>query len=538
MVLRLFRILLLPILILTSSCESGQQDQDDYQENSLEYNENGNQEDYDQESDDNYENNEDEYEDENDENNEEYENDENNENEYEDENNEEYENSENNAGDNTYENQNSYDGLQQETIAEGVEQASNYQEANTSIEENPATANSDKGTGDAEIAEEIIEEAPEIGTISDTNKFSASPYLLDSMRIMADGEAPEEYTVELGDTLFDICSQLLGEGSYWPKLWSLNVYIKNPHFIWPGMKLRFYPGDEEDPPFIEVAQEKDVVPIAKSGNQMEDIIDESILPKSSNYNLSATEVIGSDEIQAADDTFESSGELYGKKGFKVTLPGFIFAEKLEGLCTVLTGALGEVMTIEEQMFICDPESEVNLSQSYTALRFIEEVDSPQTRDLVGYRYQFIAHVKFRKIFDLNKQYIGVVTKSRLGLRKNDIIVPYHSTDRFVSRPSDTSNLSSADARIVSFGMEGRQIGGEGQFAFIDKGTNSGIAKGQTLKLDQNMRYLDHNYEIEQDEQDSLVVGYLRIVDATEVGSVGYILNSKREIFLGDMVGKS
>ena len=40
-----------------------------------------------------------------------------------------------------------------------------------------------------------------------------------TLRVLSEEEAPEEYIVEPGDTLFDICDQLLDEGSYWPKLW-------------------------------------------------------------------------------------------------------------------------------------------------------------------------------------------------------------------------------------------------------------------------------------------------------------------------------
>ena len=51
-----------------------------------------------------------------------------------------------------------------------------------------------------------------------------------------------------------ICDQLLDDPEYWPKLWSLNPYIRNPHFIWPGMRLRFYSGDVDAPPILTVVK--------------------------------------------------------------------------------------------------------------------------------------------------------------------------------------------------------------------------------------------------------------------------------------------
>ena len=61
-------------------------------------------------------------------------------------------------------------------------------------------------------------------------------------RILSPGEAPFEYTVKPGDTLYDICDQLIDDTNFWPKLWAANPQIHNPHFIRPGMRLRFYPG--------------------------------------------------------------------------------------------------------------------------------------------------------------------------------------------------------------------------------------------------------------------------------------------------------
>jgi hypothetical protein len=66
---------------------------------------------------------------------------------------------------------------------------------------------------------------------------------------------PESYSVQSGDTLWDICQKLLDNPWYWPKLWSLNEYITNPHEIYPGNRLVFFPGSETAPPRMEVVTE-------------------------------------------------------------------------------------------------------------------------------------------------------------------------------------------------------------------------------------------------------------------------------------------
>ena len=48
--------------------------------------------------------------------------------------------------------------------------------------------------------------------------------------------APEEYTVVQGDTLWDISEANLKSPWYWPKVWSLNPQISNPHMIIPATR--------------------------------------------------------------------------------------------------------------------------------------------------------------------------------------------------------------------------------------------------------------------------------------------------------------
>ncbi len=62
------------------------------------------------------------------------------------------------------------------------------------------------------------------------------------------------YTVQEGDWLFKISRTLFGTGFYYPKIWALNPYIKNPHEIEPGMLLVFDPGSGDSPPDLLLAE--------------------------------------------------------------------------------------------------------------------------------------------------------------------------------------------------------------------------------------------------------------------------------------------
>lgn len=64
------------------------------------------------------------------------------------------------------------------------------------------------------------------------------------------GIVPSSHLVRRGDTLWDICGYYFNNPYQWPRIWSYNAQIHNPHWIYPGdqVKLRQGGGPEPLPP--------------------------------------------------------------------------------------------------------------------------------------------------------------------------------------------------------------------------------------------------------------------------------------------------
>jgi hypothetical protein len=404
-------------------------------------------------------------------------------------------------------------------------------------------------TGDGSLAPVINPEY-----LPPVNEFGGVPPLPGTRRDMAPGEAPELYRVEEGDTMFDVCSQLIDDGNYWPKLWSLNPEVRNPHFIYPGMKLAFYSGDTENPPFIEVVTEDELLPVEKGEINEADLVVEaevisdggqeggsavrvppppsSVISSSSTVSDDVVEVVSPSDVGAEMDVLDGfifAGRRYQRDDVDFIVPAFIFSEEREPLAEVVSGVSGELMFANERTVLLRPESEMGVG-SYSILRPSGEVESLRTGEYVGYRYEFAGNVR---VVRRTKAGLleGTVFDSRTPIRVGDIAVKFLATKRNIPSAASIGPVSPAKSSVLGFQDAGRSTGSKGDFVFLEK---SGVSVGGfypifRIETNRTIKHVDDEDILD----DAGSVAVVRVVDVSGDAALGYIVGASSEVKIGD-----
>jgi hypothetical protein len=384
---------------------------------------------------------------------------------------------------------------------------------------------------------EPVDVRSRIKKVLEPNLFAGAPPVPGTLRNMAPGEAPEEYLVQEGDNLYDICDQLIDEPTYWPKLWSFNPGIANPHFIYPGMKLRFYAGDAENPPYLQVVTEDDIVPVDKGGMKEAELVREDIngmlMRSEIPQNQQVTDSSDLESIAGIDDMIVVIGDRARPDKVPVIIPAFIVEKEFEELGRIVGGSAGSFLIDKGQFLIVKPEDDnsVAIGSSYTVVRETGKIRTVNGNDFVGYRYEFIAHVQVNSKDEEEDVYRAKVIYNRLGVMPGDIVIAYRSTKRSLPL-NPPQSVQGNNQQVVAFTEPFMQVGGRGSFVFLEQNENK-LQEGQVYRIMQNVKVAAPSFLKSELPDTESQVAKAYIMDASGAGALGYILNDVLEVRLGD-----
>ena len=249
-------------------------------------------------------------------------------------------------------------------------------------------------------------------------------------------EAGFYYTVQKGDTLWDLSTQFSDNPWLWPHLWSENKQISNPHWIYPGERIRLFHVKGADT-FLE----KDV---------------------------------GEDQFKEPEPTIETLYYYYSlidRIGFikKQAIPthGTIFKVKED---KKLVG-VGDLVYIRPNV-----DHSLQPGTKYTVYRTLKPIEDKKTKELIGIQHYLTGVVLITK-----KEpgfVVAKVVKSFRTIAVNDLIMPYKKRSPRIVLTQSKHDL---DGKIIGSEEHEKNIG-DHTVAFIDKGDQDGVETGQSYNI--------------------------------------------------------
>lgn len=110
-----------------------------------------------------------------------------------------------------------------------------------------------KDSNDQNASEaDTFELGPEENELIQLSQVLSTQISDEEWRSITQSSSTMTYIVQKDDWLFKISKKLFGSGLYYPKIWSMNPHITNPHEIEPDTQLVFDPGSAIMPPQLSV----------------------------------------------------------------------------------------------------------------------------------------------------------------------------------------------------------------------------------------------------------------------------------------------
>jgi len=318
------------------------------------------------------------------------------------------------------------------------------------------------------------------------------------------------YVIQVGDTLWDIAQRFWEDPDQWPRMWSYNSYITNPHWIYPGNVVSFTPGSLLNPPSMDIDGGDLNEPYTVASVQFEEAPVECGPDVRFNDSREAAVYITPGFISQEGDV-ERIGEVYGAKTGMINL------------------SEGDLVYLQ-----VDDEFEAQCGDVFTAFHRGERVRHPEERRLrYGYMYHITAELR---VVDVDGEMAtAVVRRSYSGLQRGDLFgafVPV-AAELPVSPPR-----GQLEGMIVAR-LNGEQaiLGGTGETVFIDRGEVDGVGEGDSFYIIQHAD-LFRGLRSNDENIPNQVAGRVIVTSVQEDHSTAVVVDAAAPIRVGDHVSMS
>jgi hypothetical protein len=293
------------------------------------------------------------------------------------------------------------------------------------------------------------------------------------------------YTVEKGDTLWNIAQQFYDVPWVWADLWERNPQITNPNWIYPGERIRLF-----------WREELASILGPEEGTEPGQGVPQGLRPY---YLFPAIDSVGFMREQA------------------VSPSGAIFKVQED-----------KVMISEGDLVYVRPMEDATLREGecYSVYRILKPLREKGARELIGFQHHIVGVVQ---ITEAEPEFsMARVVQSFENMEINDLIMPYEA------RPPEIGLAKSKE------GLEGeivlserhQHLIGDYNVVFIDRGRKDGVRVGQTYSV-----YYQERQRLDPERKESILLppvdfGKILILRTEEAFATAVVTKADKAIYPG------
>lgn len=320
-----------------------------------------------------------------------------------------------------------------------------------------------------------------------------------SLAAAAANEEPTIYTIVQGDTLWGLSKRFLNDPYYWPNLWAANGTIGNPHFIYPGQRVRVYSDriEVEEGPRAALPPADASAPAAK-----------------------APAPAPAEEAPSAPRSFSVTGG-----------EGFLMEREMRPAGRIVSTHQDRTIVGADDIVYADlgRDNGANVGDRFTVYKKLGPVSHPVSNEILGNRVIPLGELQLSEVeAKISK---AIIVKSFQEISAGSFLLPYR--ERKVSVP-----LRAAGRDLSGYIVEtqtGNKALSAGDVIFLDLGVSHGLKNGNLLYIVRDVK-ADQRYALAKIEKLPVeVLGAVVVVNAGPNTSTAIIVKCVDTIYRGDRV---
>jgi len=309
------------------------------------------------------------------------------------------------------------------------------------------------------------------------------------------------YTIQKGDTLWDLSKHFSDSPWLWPELWEGNDQISNPHWIFPGERIRLYKKSGSQ----AVMQTDPATPVAAAPEAPVKPVKPMADKKSAGpyFIFNAIDRVGF----IRKPPVPPSGTIFEVQGRKVLI--------------------SEGDNVYVRPSADTPQGLLIPGSRHAIYRIMAPTDMVDANNIIGTQHFILGVVEVTK--KEPDMVIARVLKSFRPIKVDDLLMPFsRRSPKIEIRPSTPG----IDGQIIN-SEDHTVLNGELMLAFIDKGLADNIEVGQQYSVyNQQKRALDKD-KIGTKHLPPVDFGTFLVLHTEQTTSTVIITNSKKVIAPGE-----